>query len=98
MNLPQESQFAGCLIGQCLGDAMGFIVKGYPPYVCRRYVDEVLQTGQVARAERGGYPFGQYSDDSQLARELCQSFSPVRGLIHPIMWAGLLQSLQKIVL
>jgi hypothetical protein len=29
-------QFAGCFIGQCLGDALGFAVEGRPPGVCRR--------------------------------------------------------------
>jgi ADP-ribosylglycohydrolase len=74
MTLPNPSQFAGCLIGQCLGDALGFIVEGYSPDICRRYVDEELRAGKIGERTRGGFVFGQYSDDSQLARELMQSF------------------------
>jgi len=38
----RSDQFAGCLVGQALGDALGFPVEGGPPEVCRRYVEEVL--------------------------------------------------------
>jgi ADP-ribosylglycohydrolase len=31
MNLPRREQFTGCLIGPCLGDALGCRVEGYPP-------------------------------------------------------------------
>ncbi len=79
MNTPTESCFAGCLVGQCLGDALGFVVEGHPPAVCRRYVNEVLRAGKVTQAARGRFPFGQYSDDSQLARELLQSFAICGG-------------------
>ncbi|MFZ5907661.1 MAG: ADP-ribosylglycohydrolase family protein [Nitrospirota bacterium] len=76
---PRKEQFSGCLIGQCLGDATGFVVEGYSPAACRRYVDDFLKTG---RAEQFGghfpFPFGQYSDDSQLARELMQSYAACR--------------------
>ena len=41
--VPPEDRFAGCLIGQCLGDALGFIVEGHPPRTCRAYVDIVLK-------------------------------------------------------
>ena len=33
MKRPDRDQFAGCLIGQCLGDAAGFLVEGQPPDV-----------------------------------------------------------------
>lgn len=73
MKHPDESQFSGCLIGQCLGDALGFIVEGQSTRVCQRYVQEIMNTGKVIEHSRGPFPFGQYSDDSQLARELLQS-------------------------
>ncbi len=73
-NLPTKEQFEGCLIGQCLGDALGFVVEGQPPEVCREYVEEALSEGQPGARHRGRYAFGQYSDDSQLARELMQSY------------------------
>lgn len=76
---PRKEQFSGCLIGQCLGDAIGFVVEGYSPPACRRYVEDFLKTD---KAEQFGghfpFPFGQYSDDSQLARELMQSYAVCR--------------------
>jgi hypothetical protein len=51
-SIPREQQFSGSLIGQCLGDALGFVVEGHPPEACQRYVEEVLKkTGHA-----GGYP------------------------------------------
>jgi ADP-ribosylglycohydrolase len=78
MRRPDRDQFAGCLIGQCLGDAAGFVVERQPPNVCRRYVDEVLKARRVQGQRRGEFGFGQYSDDSQLARELLQSYADRR--------------------
>ncbi len=74
--IPPREHFSGCLVGQCLGDALGFQVEGSPPDTCSQYVREELRSFQ-----RGG-PFpkhragrvGQYTDDSQLARELMQSY------------------------
>ena len=83
LSTPTVGKFAGCLIGQCLGDALGFIVEGHPPSTCSRYVDDAVRTGNTHKLRRGPYPFGQYSDDSQLAREMiisiveCGGFTPV---------------------
>lgn len=77
--IPRKEQFSGCLIGQCLGDAIGFVVEGYSPAACRRYVEDFLKTDKTEQF--GGhfpFPFGQYSDDSQLARELMQSYAACR--------------------
>ncbi|MDQ4001376.1 MAG: ADP-ribosylglycohydrolase family protein [Actinomycetota bacterium] len=57
------------------GDALGFVVEGYPPEVCRAYIEETLSEGHPRDRRRGRYAFGQYSDDSQLARELMQSYA-----------------------
>jgi ADP-ribosylglycohydrolase len=72
--LPQRDQFSGCLIGQSLGDALGFVVEGFSPAACKRYVTDYLKT--KIPIDFGNFPFsfGQYSDDSQLARELLQSY------------------------
>jgi ADP-ribosylglycohydrolase len=70
---PSEDRFAGCLIGQCVGDAVGFMVEGSSPEMCRRYADAVLLAGHPYQGRRSGFAFGQYSDDSQLARELIES-------------------------
>lgn len=68
--IPSEKQFSGCLIGQCLGDALGFPVEGRSASVCVRYVKEFLMKARAGETGRGHYSFGQYTDDSQLAREL----------------------------
>jgi ADP-ribosylglycohydrolase len=80
--LPHKDQFSGCLIGQCLGDALGFAVEGFSPIACKRYVEDFLKAGKAGEFGRWPFPFGQYSDDSQLARELllsyvgCKKFDP----------------------
>jgi ADP-ribosylglycohydrolase len=71
---PRKDQFSGCLIGQCLGDALGFVVEGFSPEACKRYVEDFLKTGRTIDFGHFPFPFGQYSDDSQLARELIQSY------------------------
>src|SRR4051794_9033344 len=78
MVMVRAEQFSGCLIGQCLGDALGFVVEGYPTADCRAYVEQMLRAGHAGAWGRGGFPFGQYTDDSQLARELLQSYVACR--------------------
>jgi ADP-ribosylglycohydrolase len=92
MGPPDANKFAGCLIGQCLGDALGFIVEGQPTTACRSYVDDVVRTGNAPRLGRGRYPFGQYSDDSQLARELVLSIVD-RGKFDAVDYAGRIAAL-----
>jgi len=80
--LPRKDQFSGCLIGQCLGDAVGYVVEGFSPEACKRYVEDFLKTERAGEFGHFPMPFGQYSDDSQLARELllsyvnCKKFDP----------------------
>ncbi len=76
---PREDQFSGCLIGQALGDALGFPVEGYPRQVCAKYVDQYLRSGRVEDVGRGGMSSGQYTDDTQLARELLISLVERKG-------------------
>jgi ADP-ribosylglycohydrolase len=70
--VPSRDQFRGCLVGQALGDALGFVVEGSPLEVCREYADDVL--GRDGELEGDWFSVGQYSDDTQLARELLQSY------------------------
>ncbi len=86
MRLPDSGQYIGSLIGQCLGDAVGFPVEGQPYAVCKEYVEEIIEEGPGLRA-RPGYVFGQYTDDSQLARELIISCVLSRGF-NPEDYAG----------
>jgi ADP-ribosylglycohydrolase len=79
---PRREQFRGCIVGQALGDALGFVVEGQPAAVCRRYVDERLARERLGGLGRGPFPLGQYSDDTQLARELMQSYA-ARGSFNP---------------
>ncbi|MFA6054362.1 MAG: ADP-ribosylglycohydrolase family protein, partial [Thermodesulfovibrionales bacterium] len=72
---PNKDKFSGCLIGQCLGDAVGFAVEGYSPAACKRYIEDFVKTDKVGEFGHFPLPFGQYSDDSQLARELMQSYA-----------------------
>ncbi|HET7479567.1 MAG TPA: ADP-ribosylglycohydrolase family protein [Rubrobacteraceae bacterium] len=74
--MPSRERFRGCLVGQALGDALGFVVEGRPPEVCARYLDE----------GPGGHDFGQYSDDTQLARELMRSYADL-GRFEPADYA-----------
>lgn len=73
MRCPALDHFRGCLIGQCLGDALGFVREGFPRVDCESYVDGVMQSWfRAPFAVADGV--GQYTDDSQLARELMQSY------------------------
>lgn len=81
---PSKDLFSGCLLGQCLGDALGFPVEGTLPDVCRLYVDEVLgglrdESIGPEKIDISPYEFGQYTDDSQLARELMISYATCGG-------------------
>ncbi|WP_026793611.1 MULTISPECIES: ADP-ribosylglycohydrolase family protein [Planktothrix] len=71
---PSPKQYRGCLIGQCLGDATGCRVEGYPAFVCKNYVQYELRNKQPRDRDRFPFPFGQYTDDSQMARELLSSY------------------------
>ncbi|MGF1506755.1 MAG: ADP-ribosylglycohydrolase family protein [Anaerolineae bacterium] len=68
-----KEKFSGCLVGQALGDALGFNVEGYKPDLAQKYVTGIMQAGKAAQFGRKPYDFGQYTDDTQLARELAIS-------------------------
>jgi len=65
-----KDQFAGCLMGQALGDALGFPVEGHLPGPCRAYVGGKVPGLKPGHMGRSPFVFGQYTDDTQLAREL----------------------------
>jgi ADP-ribosylglycohydrolase len=64
---------AGSLLGLALGDALGFVVEARPPEEARDYVSRWLRLGRAGERSHPEFPFGQYSDDTQLARELLLS-------------------------
>ena len=78
MRDPADS-LTGCLLGQALGDALGFVVEACPLEVARAYVRDYLQAGRAGELAHPEFPFGQYSDDTQLARELLLSFAAAGG-------------------
>jgi ADP-ribosylglycohydrolase len=91
--LAKVDQFSGCLIGQCLGDALGFPVEGSPPGICASYVEQLRHLNvhhNIAR--RRNYAFGQYTDDSQLAREFMVSYAE-RRQFEPVAYAARIRSI-----
>ena len=80
-------QCLGALIGQCLGDALGFPVEGLPKEHCENYVRDHLIVSPVQLVGRGKRPFGQYTDDSQLAREMMISFRDCDQKFDPSNYA-----------
>lgn len=86
-------KFQGCLIGCAVGDAVGSPVEAQGAEVCQNYIDSNVrpQTLDFVRREQGRHEFGQYTDDTQLMRELAislvekESFDPAhfaRRLAH----------------
>ncbi|MHA2278897.1 MAG: ADP-ribosylglycohydrolase family protein, partial [Candidatus Kariarchaeaceae archaeon] len=69
-----QEKFTGCIIGQAVGDALGFFVEGNSPEICSKYIDDIFIGNPLKIEERLPSQFGQYTDDTQLARELLQSF------------------------
>lgn len=55
------------------------MVEAEPAEIARCYVDEWLRRGRAAERSSPHFPFGQYSDDTQLARELLRSFQHRSG-------------------
>ncbi|MCS7466940.1 ADP-ribosylglycohydrolase family protein [Stieleria sp. ICT_E10.1] len=73
MHRPHKNHFSGCVIGQCLGDALGVLREGWPREDCEVYVAGPLRSWLQGQLDENAWS-GQYTDDSQLARELMQSF------------------------
>jgi ADP-ribosylglycohydrolase len=87
-----RDRLAGSILGQALGDALGFVVEAQPPEVAQAYVEDWLRAGRAAERAHPQFPFGQYSDDTQLARELLRSFEDCGGW-DPAAFAGRLAEL-----
>ncbi|HEV8455555.1 MAG TPA: ADP-ribosylglycohydrolase family protein, partial [Gemmatimonadales bacterium] len=61
-------------------------VEAQPPEVAGEYVDQWLRAGRAGERAHPRFPFGQYSDDTQLSRELLCSFRE-RGGWDPAAFA-----------
>lgn len=70
---PTKSKYVGCLIGKAVGDAVGFMVEGQSTEVCQDYLT-TFNENSPPELTRGKYEYGQYTDDTQLARELIITF------------------------
>lgn len=73
-----RDKFRGCIVGTALGDAVGFLVEKQMPETCRNYIADAYMTGAIvgrSRKHRNSpeTTFGQFSDDTQLSRELMLS-------------------------
>ena len=75
MTKPTVDQYIGCLIGCGIGDAIGAVVEHRPRKATVKLVQEVVEPkdwdalrDKNARGE--AWSFGQYTDDTQLSREL----------------------------
>lgn len=85
-------RFAGCLLGQALGDALGFPVEGRPAAVCTPFARALGALDVLPEAVREPFAPGQYSDDTQLARELAASLV-ARGGFDPADYAARIAAL-----
>jgi ADP-ribosylglycohydrolase len=80
MSLSLADRLTGCLLGQALGDAVGFVVEGAPPEDASSYIETWVRCGRANQRCRPPFRFGQYSDDTQLARELLVVFQETGGI------------------
>ncbi len=77
-----KEDLLGCIIGKCVGDSLGFQVEGYGPDICKQYVNEIIRPINIPNITRiQGLTFGQYTDDSQLTRELLISIIDAKGIV-----------------
>ena len=77
----------GSLLGLALGDALGFVVEAAPTEVAFAYVRDCLLAGGAGERAHPSFPFGQYSDDTQLARALLLAVRDA-GRWDPAAFAG----------
>ena len=99
MSQPTIEKFSGSLIGQALGDALGFPVEGYVPEVCAAYAARIRsalkeEDGVGTLFGRSPFPFGQYTDDTQLARDLACSIADL-GRFDPANYASRISAIFK---
>lgn len=74
---PPDPALAGSLLGLALGDALGFAVEALDPPEAARYAAGLTAGPLDSSAIRARHPYraGQYSDDTQQARELLRSIA-----------------------
>ena len=65
----QLDRFSGCLIRQCLEDALGFPVEGSPPGIYASYVEQFRNTGW-AMLERECELYDKIKGDARFRKEV----------------------------
>ncbi|MHA2364146.1 MAG: ADP-ribosylglycohydrolase family protein [Candidatus Hodarchaeales archaeon] len=86
-------KYHGCIIGQAVGDALGFLVEGRSHPECTKYLQNI--TPDLEIQSRHPFPAGQYTDDTQLARELILTLGEKQVFLEEdfaIRFANLFQS------
>ena len=88
---PSTDALAGSLLGLCLGDALGAPAESTHHRQAARYAAD-LRAGRLPASSRDSHPFGQYTDDGQLARELLISIRDL-GWFDPAAFAARIAAL-----
>lgn len=86
-SIVNEESVLGCLIGCAVGDSVGLVVEGYDRDICIQYVNEIVEKQMISTYHRNGWTFGQYSDDTQLTREMFISVTQNKGKMDPMVYA-----------
>jgi len=86
-----KKSYAGCLIGCAVGDAVGAPVEMKNSFQCQSYIMHHMIPREFENVWRihgpYKYKFGQYTDDTQLTRELMTSLVEERGRFVPENYA-----------
>lgn len=73
--VPAVERFKGCILGCALGDAVGAWAEARPAKEARQYASTAVRDVDFSKVGRHhhGMAFGQYTDDTQITRELALS-------------------------
>jgi ADP-ribosylglycohydrolase len=77
---PSVERFKGCILGGAIGDATGAPAEKEPSKVAAIYAARLREFDfSMSKLHHEGNAFGQYTDDTQLTRELALSILSKRG-------------------
>jgi ADP-ribosylglycohydrolase len=74
------SRFVGTVIGQAVGDALGFPFEGLPPQITALAMAD--RPSAYRPHASGAFPLGQYTDDTQMMRAILESIVE-QGRVDP---------------
>jgi ADP-ribosylglycohydrolase len=94
---PTVEQYKGCIIGCALGDAVGAPIEAKKASQAMEYLQHKVRPMKFegVRHKRGNYLFGQYTDDTQLTRELMIVLNKDKGKLVPENLAQRISALFK---